>query len=522
VSRVKLPPVRRRLRSGGLVAAAGARIVSVKRASDDTTWPVYTQRVGGSAVTYPVVADSEGEFAAYADMETVKVAFHADDDVVDNPAIVELLSGEDLAATTVTTAELEVAKPFVYAADFGIDESASAAANSTAIQAAIDSLPADGGTIVFPAGSFDFTTLDVSDTRSVRFIGAGGLSGGATTGTRLNSTATGSGRIIDARSSFGFAIADIMLTYSGAFTGIYIDYGHSGSALDASYMTLQRCVLTGSGVRGAAALVDLSNAIIGNFEDCVFSQAARGVRGRSNSTHYSNAMTFRGCTFLANVTQHVTNPSQAWSFYGCTFENLVDSGGSAAGAGALTFDSGCSASGVTFDGCWFGDCTAAGNWITFAGSGLSVRGCYMARSSVGAKAIAISGSSNTGIHISANQFVNFTTAVDLGTGQARCMVLGNDYQTVTTPIAAGDNPPQSVLEYLPNDSGTVGLYLGGILMDATAFALGGRFAQLTEQADPAAPPADNARLYARDNGSGKTQLCVRFSSGAVQVLATQP
>jgi archaellum biogenesis ATPase FlaH len=29
-------------------------------------------------------------------------------------------------------------------------------------------------------------------------------------------------------------------------------------------------------------------------------------------------------------------------------------------------------------------------------------------------------------------------------------------------------------------------------------------------------------LFAKDNGSGKTQLCVRFSSGAVQVIATQP
>lgn len=39
---------------------------------------------------------------------------------------------------------------------------------------------------------------------------------------------------------------------------------------------------------------------------------------------------------------------------------------------------------------------------------------------------------------------------------------------------------------------------------------------------PAAPPANEARLYCRDNGSGKTQLVVRFPTGAVQVLATEP
>lgn len=47
-----------------------------------------------------------------------------------------------------------------------------------------------------------------------------------------------------------------------------------------------------------------------------------------------------------------------------------------------------------------------------------------------------------------------------------------------------------------------------------------QFAEAT--ADLAAPAANGARLYARDNGSGKTQLVVRFNNGPVIVLATQP
>lgn len=46
--------------------------------------------------------------------------------------------------------------------------------------------------------------------------------------------------------------------------------------------------------------------------------------------------------------------------------------------------------------------------------------------------------------------------------------------------------------------------------------------EFVEKTDPAAPAANNARLYAKDNGSGKTQLVVRFATGAVQVLATEP
>lgn len=38
------------------------------------------------------------------------------------------------------------------------------------------------------------------------------------------------------------------------------------------------------------------------------------------------------------------------------------------------------------------------------------------------------------------------------------------------------------------------------------------------------PPAvtDRAYLFSRDAGDGKTQICVQFPSGAVQVLATEP
>ena len=49
----------------------------------------------------------------------------------------------------------------------------------------------------------------------------------------------------------------------------------------------------------------------------------------------------------------------------------------------------------------------------------------------------------------------------------------------------------------------------------------GRFL-LDERADPAAPSANQATLYARDNGSGKTQLVVRFPTGAIQAIATEP
>ena len=44
---------------------------------------------------------------------------------------------------------------------------------------------------------------------------------------------------------------------------------------------------------------------------------------------------------------------------------------------------------------------------------------------------------------------------------------------------------------------------------------------LEEISDPTNPPSDTARLYARDDGTGKTQLCVIFPTGSTVVIATE-
>jgi hypothetical protein len=49
-----------------------------------------------------------------------------------------------------------------------------------------------------------------------------------------------------------------------------------------------------------------------------------------------------------------------------------------------------------------------------------------------------------------------------------------------------------------------------------------KFMESSEITDPTAPSANRARIYCKDNGSGKTQLVVRFPTGAVQQLAIEP
>jgi hypothetical protein len=49
-----------------------------------------------------------------------------------------------------------------------------------------------------------------------------------------------------------------------------------------------------------------------------------------------------------------------------------------------------------------------------------------------------------------------------------------------------------------------------------------KYIDINEMTPPSPPTTNQARLYAKDNGAGKTQLVVQFETGAVQILATEP
>ena len=65
-----------------------------------------------------------------------------------------------------------------------------------------------------------------------------------------------------------------------------------------------------------------------------------------------------------------------------------------------------------------------------------------------------------------------------------------------------------------SSKGFAGYFLGKVYTN--------KFHEMKEISTPSAPGTNKLRLFARDNGSGKTQLCVRFSTGAVQVIKTEP
>ena len=68
-----------------------------------------------------------------------------------------------------------------------------------------------------------------------------------------------------------------------------------------------------------------------------------------------------------------------------------------------------------------------------------------------------------------------------------------------------------------NSSGLMGI--NGVTSPSTALDLGAGAIEFDEMTAPGAGAANTARLFARDDGGGDTELCVRFNSGLIQVIA---
>jgi len=73
--------------------------------------------------------------------------------------------------------------------------------------------------------------------------------------------------------------------------------------------------------------------------------------------------------------------------------------------------------------------------------------------------------------------------------------------------------PAGIGLYGRTTTGFAGYFQGKVFMSS--------FQEMIEVATPAAPGANRARLFVRDNGAGKTQLCVRFPTGSVKLLAQE-
>jgi hypothetical protein len=119
------------------------------------------------------------------------------------------------------------------------------------------------------------------------------------------------------------------------------------------------------------------------------------------------------------------------------------------------------------------------------------------------------------------QSANNSTGV-LGASGADVPVPAAKAKTGVYGYAAQDNASQGVWGHSPAGNGVVGSTGTGYAGYFSGKVYSTQFYELSEIGTPAAPAPNRARLFVKDNGAGKTQLCVRFHTGAVQVIKTEP
>jgi hypothetical protein len=192
----------------------------------------------------------------------------------------------------------------------------------------------------------------------------------------------------------------------------------------------------------------------------------------------------------------------------------------ASGSGTAVYGNSISSYGV------FG---TSSSYIGVGGSSSSNLGVYGVSTS--SRGVYGSSSSNTGVYGS-----SYATDQPATVGWSRgnsTGLLGNSSgivgslpapkaKTGVYGYAAQDSLSRGVTGESPAGIGVYGISSSGYGGYFSGKVYTTKWYELTEVATPLAPSANRARLFARVNGSGKTQLCVRFQSGAVQVIKTEP
>jgi len=409
------------------------------------------------------------------------------------------VGGETVVVNVADGSDVKVlneSAPYVSLAKYGVSSGDNIDA---ALTSALAELGANGGRIVVPRGDFTINTPpSFKETRNITLEGAGGVTAGAAAATVITYTGTGS-RAVDARSSFGFSIRDLMLLYNQpGFSGTLVDYSHS-IAQDAAYMSHERVYFGGNGVRGAAKLLDLDKAISGSSRDCVFTDSRVAVYGRVSDASYSNKHSFDNCTFLRQTFQHIVNGGEAWAFDVCTFEPLFDGS-----AGAFTLEAGTSgANGLAFRSGWFGDAIASGDWINFGGEGLVVEGNTIGGGAVGVR---LGVDSTVGVVIKGNTFTSLTYAIVIGgANQASFDITCNQWISVTNRLSMASIPAGSIIQGINS---------------ATDFDLFGLAVHATTVNDLAFPGQPPDGTIAIEDASGTRKICVRIGGSWYKATLT--
>lgn len=256
--------------------------------------------------------------------------------------------------------------------------------DTTAIQTAVNTIKANvnavsgsfgGNTLYFPPGFYKITsTLDLTLMPEVRILGGSGrglwgrYSIDGNPPTNLNFTAGGSGVAVNMADSQGCVWDGVSIqANTSSFTGTLLNFDATASA-DVFGNRVQNCNFTnGTGGNGILLALDGNiefSADNVNFGPCGSTSGAQIRMVKSGgAAGWSNANSFRSCSFSGNRAYSALNPGSQVSFIDCTFEFRGSDSGPAPVAANVSGVSG--SDDVFFYGCGFWDVSSTtGSWVT--------------------------------------------------------------------------------------------------------------------------------------------------------------
>lgn len=417
-------------------------LVEVRAAGSSVLAPLWSDRTKSVAVENPARTDALGNLTVYAapglyDFTANGGTFR--DVVPPDPADSDASGKADVSYVDTKVAIPALAEKVMFVTPRGNDanDGASLSTAKATIQAALAALGGPGLIQLGYGVHVTSSVIDVSNMRGVEIRGVGGLTAGSTPATILQFTGTGSGAIIDAGSSLGFKLRDVMVLYINAgFTGLCVDLRLTPARTVATGLALiEGCYIGGgSGVRTAAAAIGVDNAMSSQIVGCNLVGNQVGVLGRSVTANFSNAISILGTQFLNNEIAHIRNMGEAWVVEGCTFEARPDGS-----AGAIKQDAGFDVRGCAISGNWFGDVLPAkgGVQIDIAGTGFSIFGNFIGINTT-ATAVKVAGGSS-GFSVTGNYITGGNsgdTGINVPTTCASYDTSLNAIVGVATPITS--------------------------------------------------------------------------------------
>jgi hypothetical protein len=349
-------------------------------------------------ITTPIRATS------LKDLET-RLSGYTDAQVTDlSTAVTGSQAAQDTAINDVVTdvAVVKEAGLNVEWPEYGADPARTAAQNKVSIQAAIDALPVNGGTIILPR-SYPVEPFSVAGRRSVILKGAGGLSAGAQARSQLSVAGAAGTSLLNMQGSLGCRLEDVQLLYSNAgFTGSPVD------AQDSAFCGIERCYIGGAGgAASALGVVKTKNSQGLSIRDTVLSSAQHGVIGKELTGDFVTALSMDNVTFTGMTVANVRNPHHGWTLKSCIHQQLVSGN-----AGGIYSDF--PVYGLTVLGGWMGDANALGDWINVFGYGVYILGTIIGAGLCGVRT---DNGDIVGARISAQfEFCQFGYIADTGGG----------------------------------------------------------------------------------------------------------